>query len=106
MIELKDDYIKGLSKDESYIIRRSLIDAWGYPYRPDKIKILYSSLEYKNVDDKLEKNNREIDLNDLGIIINALELLYFENIDLEALYDNIDREDVKLLIDRLEKFHN
>ena len=95
--------IKGFSKDETYIIGKSLIDAWGYPYKPKKIRLLQDTDEYKNVDELLTKNGYEIELKNLPIVLNALELLYFEHGDFEALYDDVTREDVKLLFEKLKK---
>ncbi|MDO8669008.1 MAG: hypothetical protein Q7K65_01805 [Candidatus Buchananbacteria bacterium] len=103
MIILEKDCIIGFSKNEAYIIGKSLIDAWGYPYRPEKIKILKERDEYKNVDERFEKENYRIKLKDLATVINALELLYYENIDLESLYDDVSRKEVKILLNNLQK---
>ncbi len=105
MIQLKNNFISGFSHDEIYIIGKSLTDAWGYPYRPKTIKFLTDREEYKKVDDKFNgQNGYQIDQNDIAIVLNALELLYYENGDFLALYDGVTMEDVKTLYERLKQY--
>ncbi|PIT90564.1 MAG: hypothetical protein COU22_01440 [Candidatus Komeilibacteria bacterium CG10_big_fil_rev_8_21_14_0_10_41_13] len=94
-----------LNKQERYIIGKSLIDSWGYPYKPKKIKFEFDFEEYKRIDEKLDQNNHELEINDLPVILNSLEMLYYENGDLEALYNNVTKNDVKILHDKLEKIY-
>jgi len=94
-----------LNKQEKYIIGKSLNDSWGYPYKPEKIKFLFDREKYKEVGDKLDKAGYAVDLDDLPLILNSLEMLYYENGDFVALYDDVTKDDVKVLFDKLEKFH-
>jgi hypothetical protein len=102
MIELQNNFIVGFSRDEVYIIGKSLIDAWGYPYRPVNIKFLVDREEYKKIDERFSSADNKLQTSDLSPVINALELLYHENGDFEALYDNVTKEDVGLLHKKLE----
>ncbi|OGE74345.1 MAG: hypothetical protein A3I07_02745 [Candidatus Doudnabacteria bacterium RIFCSPLOWO2_02_FULL_42_9] len=101
MIELKNNIVLGFAKDESYIIAKSLIDARGYPYKPNKIKFVATEKEFGSALNDFEKNNSSIPIKKLEVVINALELLYYENGDFEALYDGVSKEDVKKLLDEL-----
>lgn len=102
MINLENSYIKGFSDDQVYIIKRSLVDAWGYPYRPEKIELLKDRSIYKSVNEKFRKSEYTLQIEDLSVVINALELLLFENIDFEALY-RIAGDDIRLLLDELKE---
>jgi len=101
MIYIESGFIKGFSKDEKWIIGRSLVDAWGYPYKPEKIEFILERDEYKRIDDRFKRNHFTLTLGDLKGVINSLELLYYENFDLEALYNDVTREDVKKILNKL-----
>ena len=103
MIIIDNKQLKGFSKNEEYIIGKSLIDAWGYPYRITTIKMLGNRDEYKIVDDRFTQSNYILELVDIEIVINALELLYFDNGDFDALYDGVTKDDVKTLYKKLKQ---
>lgn len=102
MIELQNNFIVGFSEDEVYIIGKSLIDAWGYPYRTVNINFLVDRGEYKKIDERFGRADNKLQAGDLLPVINALELLYYENGDFEALYDNVTKKDVKTLYEKLK----
>ncbi|PWB39086.1 MAG: hypothetical protein C3F02_00495 [Parcubacteria group bacterium] len=93
-----------LSKQEKYIIGKSLIDSWGYPYILKKVKFLFDREVYKRVNERLQKMDYVLKFEDLSIIINSLDMLYYDNGDFVALYDDITKDDVNALRDKLKKF--
>lgn len=103
MIQLQDNFIVGFSIDEIYIIGKSLIDAWGYPYR-SSVKFLVDREKYKKIEEGFGHAGNKLQIQDLVLVINALELVYYENGDFEALYDNISKEDVRVLYEKLKTF--
>ena len=104
--------IKRFLKHEGYLIYGSLVEAKGYPYRTTwtgrtpKVNFLFTKEEYDRVYKELDKfktyEELIVKISDLPVIINSLELLYYENGDFYALYDGVELEDVKVLIDKLK----
>lgn len=92
-----------LNKQQKYILGKSLNDSWGYPYKQEKVKFLSDREKYKEIGDKLDNNDYTLDIFDLPLVLNSLEMLYYENGDFEALYDNVTRDDVKSLLNKLTK---
>jgi hypothetical protein len=91
------------TNDEVYIIGKSLIDAWGYPYNPKNIKYLAAREVYQKIEERFNKeSDYKLLFNDIPLVLNALDLLYYENRDFEALYDGITKEDVKALHNKLK----
>jgi hypothetical protein len=93
------------SRNEFYFIFGSLTEASGYPYQPKKINFLYDREKYKSLCDSIWLSKESISIKNVPIIINALELLYYENGDFYALYDNVTLDDVKKVLDDLKQLY-
>jgi len=119
MITAEGEIIKGFSRNDACLVQGSLNDASGYPYEdgwnkstPPKVNFLFDKKRYLYTLRKLDKFkfiDFQLERADLAVVINALELLYYENGDFEAIYSsikkeyNVTKEDLKILIDKLKK---
>jgi|GEM_PF-5065824 len=94
-----------LDNTEKYIISKSLNDSWGYPYKPKSIEFKFDRDKYHKVSLKLDNSGFAIEYDDIRVILNSLDMLYYENGDFESLYDGVTKDDVKVLYAKLEKFN-
>lgn len=97
-----------LNKQENYLAFGSIVELGGlYRSRFSDHLLNEHEKEYKVIEEELEKNNKLL-IKNIPLVLDTLYLLINEMSDGDfiALYDDVTKDDVRVLCNKLEKIYS